>query len=125
MNVICVNHPSYQQFTDSCTISRSALFSAVSSVPTSTTLRWNNHLHADNSLKRSKCHKMQGNACRRLKKNNDRRIMGRNPAMPPSGLSVGLVPSRQRFLPHKNGTHPSFCLFCLLSTSLNFRTHNK
>jgi len=36
--------------------------------------------------------------------------------MPPPGLSMGLVPSRQRFLSHKNGTHPSFCL---LSTSLN------
>jgi len=28
---------------------------------------------------------------------------------------------RQIFLQHKNGTQPSFCLFCLLSTSLNFR----
>jgi len=39
---------------------------------------------------------------------------------PPSGLSIGLAPSRQRFLPHKNGTHP-FCLFyfCLISTPLN------
>jgi len=34
------------------------------------------------------------------------------------------APSRPRFLPHKNDTHPGFCLFCL-STSLNFRTHNK
>ena len=34
-----------------------------------------------------------------------------------------LPSSRQRFLLHKNGTHPGFCLFCLLFTSF-FRTHN-
>jgi len=50
---------------------------------------------------------------------------GGNPAMPPIRSVNGTwPPSRQRFLPHKNGTQPSFCLFCLLSTSINFRTHN-
>ena len=50
---------------------------------------------------------------------------GPNPAMPPIQSVNGTWPlSRQKFLPHKNGTQPSFCPFCLLSTSLNFRTHN-
>jgi len=50
---------------------------------------------------------------------------GGNPAMAPiRSLNRTWPLSRQIFLPHKNGTHPSFCLFCLLSTSLNFRTHN-
>jgi len=33
-------------------------------------------------------------------------------------------PRRQTLLPHKNGTHANFCLFCVLSTSLNLRTNN-
>jgi len=52
------------------------------------------------------------------------RIQGGHPAMaPPSGLSIGLGPSRQIFTA-QNGTQPSFCVFCLLSTLLNFRTYN-
>ena len=45
----------------------------------------------------------------------------------PSGLTMGFGPQPPKDFYHRNGTHPSypsFCLFCLLSTSLNFRTHN-
>jgi len=53
-----------------------------------------------------------------------RRIQGAIRPCPYPVCQWNLAPSRQRFSPHKNGTHPSFCLFCLLSTSFNFRTHN-
>jgi len=33
-------------------------------------------------------------------------------------------PPESKILQHKNGTHFSFYLLCLLSTSLNFLTHN-
>jgi len=34
-----------------------------------------------------------------------------------------LAHQSSKILPHKNDTHHNFCLFCLLSTLLNFRTH--
>ena len=50
---------------------------------------------------------------------------GANPAIPPSGLSMGLSPQPSKiFTTQKWLTSYSFCLFGLLSTSLNFRTHN-
>ena len=49
---------------------------------------------------------------------------GGNLAMAPHPVCQwDLAPQPSKILPHKNGTHPSFCLFCLLSTSFNFRTH--